>query len=76
MLQVVDEVDDAVSATRHWWIGVNAEIGLSLVGGICIGGIVAAIWMGQEALLISAAVLVLGSAAMLKIIGAPLETGR
>ncbi len=27
MLQVVDEVDDALCALRHTWLGINAEFG-------------------------------------------------
>ncbi len=76
MLQVIDEIDDAVSTSRQWWMGVHAEIGLSLLSGIGIGAIVAAIWMGQEALLICAGVLMLGCAGMLKINAFHLEAGR
>jgi hypothetical protein len=27
VLQVVDEVDDAIGALRHTWLGINAEFG-------------------------------------------------
>ncbi len=70
MLQVVDEIDDAISTTRLWCLGVHADIGLSLAAALGSGAIVAAIWTGQEALLISAATLVLGAAGALKIHGA------
>jgi hypothetical protein len=70
MLQVVDEIDDALSTTRLWWLGVHAEIGLSLAAALGTGAIVAAIWAGQEALLISTAALVLGAAGALKFHGA------
>ena len=30
MLQVVDELDDALHAARHHWYGMNAEIGVLL----------------------------------------------
>jgi hypothetical protein len=70
MLQVVDEIDDAVSTTRLWCLGVHADIGLSLAAACGSGAIVAAIWTGQETLLIGAAALVLGAAGALKIHGA------
>ncbi len=73
MLQVVDEIDDVVSITRLWCLGVHAEIGLSLAAAASIGAIVTAIWTGQEALLIFAAALVLGAAGALKIHGAQFD---
>jgi hypothetical protein len=27
VLQVVDEVDDAIGALRHTWLGINADFG-------------------------------------------------
>jgi hypothetical protein len=36
MLQVADEIDDAVSALRLCCIGVAAELGLAAVGGRAI----------------------------------------
>jgi hypothetical protein len=72
MLQVVDEIDDAVSITRLWCMGVHSEIGLSLAAALGAGAIIAAIWTGQEALLIFAAALVLSAAGALKVHGAQL----
>lgn len=34
VLQVVDEVDDAIGTMRHGWLGLNAEIGALLGAGI------------------------------------------
>ncbi len=31
MLQVVDELDDAIGAARHRWLGVNAHLTVILV---------------------------------------------
>jgi hypothetical protein len=30
MLQMVDELDDALHAAHHHWCGINAEIGMIL----------------------------------------------
>jgi hypothetical protein len=45
VLQVVDEFDDAYSALRHGWLGINAEISaLSIAGfGMGIGAVVVAL---------------------------------
>lgn len=34
VLQVVDEIDDAIGAVRHGWDGVHAETGVLWGGGI------------------------------------------
>jgi len=70
VLQVVDELDDAVSSTRLWCMGFQAEVGLSVAAGVATVAIVAALWAEQEALLILTATLVLGAAGALKIHGA------
>lgn len=67
MLQVIDEIDDAVGALRLYYVGVAAEIGLMLAAGIGIGAIGAAIVAGAEVPLILAAALVLSLTAALKI---------
>jgi hypothetical protein len=48
MLQVVDEIDDAVGAVRHRCLGFNAEIGavLAAVGAVALIG--AAFVVGRE----------------------------
>jgi len=33
MLQVVDEIDDAIAVLRHGWLGVHAHFGM-LAGGL------------------------------------------
>jgi|GEM_PF-2029752 hypothetical protein len=76
VLQVVDEIDDAVSSIRLWCLGFHAEVGLSVAAGIGTFAIGAALWAGQEALLILTATLVLGAAAALKIHGAQFSVSR
>ena len=76
MLQVVDEVDDAIGAVRLWSVGIAAEIGLSVVAGIGVAAIGAAIWLGEEPVLIFAAAGMLSVAAALKIHGSQLKTSR
>jgi hypothetical protein len=67
MLQVVDEIDDAVGALRLCFVGLAAEIGLLVAGSLGIGAIAAAIVTGAEISLICSAAIVLGLAAVLKI---------
>jgi hypothetical protein len=67
MLQVVDEIDDALGAARLYWLGLAAEIGLALAGGLGIGAIIAAIAAGAEIQLIWSAAIMFGLAAALKI---------
>jgi hypothetical protein len=69
VLQVVDEIDDAVSTTRLWCLRFHAETRLSVAAGIGTFAIGAALWAGQEALLMLSGTLVLGAAAALKIHG-------
>jgi len=76
MLQVVDEIDDAVGALRLWALGICAEIGLVAAGGLGIGAIGAAIATGAEVPLMFSAAIVLSLAATLKIHGLQLEASR
>jgi hypothetical protein len=76
MLQVVDEIDDAVGALRLCSLGLAAEIGLVVGGTLGIGAIGAAIAAGAEAELIWSATIVLGLASALKIRGSQLQTSR
>jgi hypothetical protein len=46
MLQVVDELDDVVGALRHYALGLRAEIGLVVAGGVGAGALYAAIVTG------------------------------
>jgi hypothetical protein len=76
MLQVVDEIDDAVGALRLCSLGLAAEIGLVVGGTLGVGAIGAAIAAGAEAELIYSATIVLGLAAALKIRTRQLHTSR
>jgi hypothetical protein len=67
ILQVIDEIDDAISALRLCSLGVAAEIGLVVAGSLGIGAIGAAIATGAEVSLICSAAIVLSLAAALKI---------
>jgi hypothetical protein len=67
MLQVIDEIDDAVGALRLYYLGIAAEIGLILAAGLGIGAICAAIVGGAEVPLILSAAIVLSLTATLKI---------
>ena len=76
MLQVVDELDDAVSALRMCFLGLSAEIGLLVAGCLGIGAIGVAIVTGAEITLICSVALLLSLAAALKIQGSRLPIGR
>jgi hypothetical protein len=67
MLQVVDEIDDAMSALRLCSLGLCAEIGLVLAGGLGICAIGAAFATGAEITLLCSAATLISLAAMLKI---------
>jgi hypothetical protein len=69
MLQVVDEFDDAVGAVRHHALGFSAEIGTTLAAVVGVAAIIAAAMNGSSALVIAAAVGLLGTAAFLKMQG-------
>ena len=73
MLQVVDEIDDAIGALRLASVGVGAEIGLVLAGGLGIGAIGAAVATDAEFSLIFSASTMLCLAAVLKIRAAQLK---
>jgi hypothetical protein len=76
MLQVVDEIDDAIGALRLVTIGLAAEIGLVVAGGLGIGAIGAAIAAGAEISLIYAASIILSLGAGLKLHGWQLQSRR
>jgi len=67
MLQVVDEIDDAVSALRLCSLGLSAEIGLAVAGALGIGAIGAAVATGAEITLLCSAAMLISAAAALKI---------
>jgi hypothetical protein len=74
ILQVIDEIDDAIGALRLCSLGVAAEIGLVVAGSLGIGAIGAAIAVGAEVSLICSAAIVLSLAAALKIHGSQLRS--
>jgi hypothetical protein len=76
MLQVVDEIDDAIAALRLWSVGLAAEIGLVAAACLGIGAIGAAVVAGADLLLICSAAAMLSVAAVLKIHGSRLQTTR
>ena len=76
MLQVVDELDDAVSALRLCSLGLSAEIGLLVAGSLGIGAIGVAILTGAEITLICSVAVLLSLAAALKIQGLRLSANR
>ena len=76
MLQVIDEIDDAVGALRLYYLGVAAEIGLVLAAGLGIGAIYGAIVAGAEVPLILSAAIVLSLTATLKIHRSRLQSYR
>jgi hypothetical protein len=67
ILQVADEIDDAIGALRLWSLGLTAEMGLLVAGALGIMAIGAAIATGAEVTLIFSAAIVLSLAATLKI---------
>jgi hypothetical protein len=76
MLQVIDEIDDAVGALRLSYLGFAAEIGLKLAAGLGIGAICAAIVAGAEVPLMLAVAMVLSLTATLKIHRSRLQSQR
>jgi hypothetical protein len=67
MLQVVDEIDDAISALRLCSVGLCAEIGVAVAGVLAIGAIGAAVAAGAEITLLCSAAMLISVAATLKI---------
>ena len=75
MLQVLDEFDDAIGALRLCCVGLAAEIGLAVAGGLAIGAIGAALAAGAEFSLFCSGAIVLAAAAFLKFHESQLRTG-
>jgi hypothetical protein len=67
MLQVIDELDDLIGALRLCLVGMAAELGLVVAGGLGIGAIGVAVAAGAEITLISTAAVVLSLAATLRL---------
>ncbi len=76
MLQVVDEIDDVIGAARQWCLGLASEVGLGAAAGLGVAAIAAAIWSGEEPLLVFAAAAMLSIAAALKVHGTQAQPGR
>jgi lipid-binding SYLF domain-containing protein len=76
MLQVADDIDDALGAVRLASIGWAAEIGLVAAGSLGIGAIIAAMAAGAELPLICAGSIALGLGAGVKLHGWQLQNGR
>ncbi len=76
MLQMVDEIDDAIGAVRHWSLGLVVELGLGVAALAGIAVIGAALWRGEEPLLVFAAAAMLSVAGALKARGSHLQNAR
>jgi hypothetical protein len=75
MLQLLDEFDDAIGALRLCCVGLAAEVGLAVAGGLGIGAIGAALAAGAEFSLICSAAIVLALGWALKFHESQLQTG-
>ena len=67
VLQVVDEIDDAIGALRLCALGLCAEVGLTAAAGLGMGAIGAAVVTGAQITLICSVTMLLGLAGLLKI---------
>ena len=76
MLQVVDEIDDAVGALRLASMGWAAELGVVVAGCVGIGAMGVAIAAGAEVSLICAASILLSLAGVLKLHGRQQQNRR
>src|ERR1700758_5543642 len=74
VLQVVDEIDDAIGALRLCSLGISAEIGLVVAAGLGMGAIGAAVVRGAEITLICSVLMLFSLAGVLKIRGSRLPT--
>lgn len=55
MLQVVDEIDDAVAGVRHWWVAYARAFDLLLVTLLGAGVFVVAMLLGAATMSLAAA---------------------
>ena len=76
VLQVADELDDAIAVLRLCLTGLAAEIGLVAAGVLGMGAIGAAVAVGAQVTLIGAALSILGLAAYLKIHASQVSAAR
>jgi hypothetical protein len=72
MLQVADELDDAVGVLRFGWSGLLAEVDVLLLAGLGIAAEVAGPSLGAQPALVGTAALTANVAALLKARGARL----
>jgi hypothetical protein len=66
MLQVVDEFDDYFGVLRLHAMGLQSDLGVVAGGFTVVSAILAAAWLGADALVMSGAVGALGLAGLLK----------
>ena len=69
VLQVVDEIDDAVGVLRLGWLGLVTEIGALLLVGLGIGAMLAGPMIGAEPATLGAAAITANVAALLQLRG-------
>jgi hypothetical protein len=67
ILQVIDEVDDALAALRHGWLGFHVESGVALAAGLTMVAIAAALAAGTSPGIIGAAAVMLAAGAAWKL---------
>jgi hypothetical protein len=60
VLQVMDELDDAVAGVRQWWLGAHPQILFLLLCAGVLGGLIAALLLGAAPILLGAAAIALG----------------
>jgi hypothetical protein len=67
MLQVVDELDDALGVLRHGCYGLLAEVGTPMLAAVSLGAAVAGPRLGADPALIGTAAVAANLAALLEI---------
>jgi hypothetical protein len=66
MLQVADELDDALGVLRHGWFGLVAEVGVLMLAGFGVAAEVAGPAFGAQPALLGAGALTANVAALLQ----------
>ena len=66
MLQVADELDDALGALRHGWSGLMAEIGALVLAALGLAAAFVGLKLGAEPASIATAAVAANLAALLK----------
>lgn len=67
VLQVADEVDDALGLLRHGWLGLAAEVGSLILAGAGSAAAIAGCTLGAEPVLVGTAAITANLAALLEI---------